>query len=198
MEKRIVAAFDFDGTITDKDTFTCFIRFSKGNFLFFCGFLLFSPLLAAYKLKLYPNWKIKQKVFAFFFKGMKIQAFNKLCEDFCKHTNIIRPKAKRALLNHIEHGDTLVIISASIKNWVLPFTKEFGVLSILCTELDVDKNDCLTGTFSTPNCYGKEKVNRLLTLFPQRDTYYLVAYGDSRGDKELLEFADETYFRKFE
>lgn len=40
------------------------------------------------------------------------------------------------------------------------------------------------------NCYGAEKVHRLLEIFPQRDSYTLVAYGNSDGDIPLLEFAD--------
>ena len=27
---------------------------------------------------------------------------------------------------------------------------------------------------------------------------YIIAYGDSRGDKELLEFANERYYKQFE
>ena len=50
----------------------------------------------------------------------------------------------------------------------------------------------LTGRFLTPNCYGQEKVRRILTLHPDRSAYHLTAYGDSRGDREMLAFADEA------
>ena len=65
-----IYAFDFDGTLTTKDTLIEFIRFSKGIVRLFLGFLLFSPLLILMKLHLYPNWKAKQRVFSWFFKGM--------------------------------------------------------------------------------------------------------------------------------
>lgn len=55
----------------------------------------------------------------------------------------------------------------------------------------------LTGRFATPNCYGKEKVNRLLALYPHREKYRLIAFGDSRGDKELLTAADESHYKPF-
>ena len=48
----------------------------------------------------------------------------------------------------------------------------------------------ITGRFKTPNCYGQQKVERLLELEPARDTYLLYAYGDSLGDRELLALAD--------
>jgi len=199
MDKRVIIAFDFDGTITTKDTLIAFIRFSKGKFNLFLGFLLYSPLLIAYKLKLYPNWKIKQKIFSYFFKGTNLLSFNKICEDFSKHSQgLIRPKATKVIRAYIEKNYELVIISASIENWVKPFARKLGISDIICTKPEIDSNNNLTGFFSTPNCYGIEKVNRLIENYPMIKDYYLIAYGDSEGDKELLDFADEKYYREFE
>ena len=55
----------------------------------------------------------------------------------------------------------------------------------------------LTGNFLTKNCNNAEKVNRILESFPNRKTYYLIAYGNSSGDQEMLNMADESYFRFF-
>ena len=79
---RKIYAFDFDGTLTTKDTLLEFIRFAKGSGQMFCGFLLFSPLLILMKLHLYPNWKAKQQLYSYFFKGMNIDDFNALCTHF--------------------------------------------------------------------------------------------------------------------
>ena len=62
---------------------------------------------------------------------------------------------------------------------------------------DTVKDGVLTGRFLTRNCYGEEKVNRLNALYPNRQDYHLIAFGDSRGDKELLAFADESHFKPF-
>ncbi len=67
-----VYAFDFDGTLTTKDTLLEFIRYAKGSSSFWLGFLFHIHLLILMKLGFYPNWKAKQKVFAHFFKGMTI------------------------------------------------------------------------------------------------------------------------------
>ena len=64
--KQIVA-FDFDGTLTTKDTLLEFIRYVCGDMAFTIGFLRYSPLLVLMKLGLYPNYKAKQKVFSYFF-----------------------------------------------------------------------------------------------------------------------------------
>jgi len=198
MEKKHIIAFDFDGTITTKDTLLEFIKFSKGKIHFIFGFLLFSPLLIAYKLKIYPNWKLKQQIFSFFFKGMSITVFNKFCEDFAKqHQHIIRPKAIDQINEYTKQHFDVIIISASIRNWVVPFAESMRINSIICTEAEVNESHILTGKFSTPNCYGKEKVNRLLENYPDRGSYYLIAFGDSTGDRELLDFADEKYYKAF-
>ena len=82
MKKKIVVAFDFDGTITNNDTFIDFIIYSKGIWSFCWGFFLYSPLLIAFKLGLYSNWKLKQKIFSYYFRGMSINYFDEICRSY--------------------------------------------------------------------------------------------------------------------
>jgi HAD superfamily hydrolase (TIGR01490 family) len=198
MEKRIIAAFDFDGTITTKDTLLEFIKFVKGNKAFYIGFLRFSPFIISYKLKLYPNWKAKQKIFNHFFGGMKYHDFRLEGERFSDRLDsMIRPKALEAINEHLKNKNTIYVISASITEWVSPFCKRIGITNTLGTEIEVDDQGFLTGKFLSSNCYGPEKVNRLLEKEPDRDSYTLYAYGDSKGDKNLIEFADKGWYNKF-
>jgi HAD superfamily hydrolase (TIGR01490 family) len=197
-QKPVIVAFDFDGTVTTKDTLLAFIRFVKGTPALLWGFALYAPLLLAYKLKLYPNWKVKQGLFSFYFKGMPLRDFDRFCVAFCQNfQHLIRPQAIEAIRKHIRNGNAIVIVSASIENWVQPFAKQLGIPSVLCTKLAIDASGRLTGRFSTANCYGAEKVRRILQLYPQRADYYLIAYGDSKGDKALLDFADEKFYKRF-
>lgn len=71
-----IHAFDFDGTLTNRDTLLEFIRFVRGDKAFFLCMLRYLPLLLLMKFGLYPNWKVKQKVFAHCFGGMKLDEFN--------------------------------------------------------------------------------------------------------------------------
>lgn len=191
--KQIVA-FDFDGTLTTKDTLIEFIRYACGTWAFLFGFLRYVHLLVLMKLGLYPNWKAKQKVFAYFFKGMKIEEFDRLCQHFAKdNQQLLRPKGIETIQKALDEGAEVLIVSASIDNWVQPFFPEVKVLG---TQVEV-KDGFLTGRFLTKNCYGQEKVNRILALYPNRSEYHLTAYGDSRGDKELLAFADESHYKPF-
>ena len=191
--KKIVA-FDFDGTLTKKDTLLVFIRYACGFWRFASGLLLHSPLLVLMKLGLYPNWKAKQKVFAYFFKGMTLEAFDELCQRFAKdHLYLLRLQGIEAINQALNEGAEVLIVSASIDNWVRPF---FKGIRILGTQIEVEEGR-LTGRFLTKNCYGQEKVNRILEIYPHREDYHLTVYGDSRGDRELMAFADEAHFKEF-
>ena len=196
--KKIYAC-DFDGTLTTKDTLIEFIRFTKGSRQMFLGFLLFSPILILMKTHLYPNEKAKQKIFSFFFKGIRIDDFNTLCTRFAQQNkHLLRPAGEEKVRKVIEEQNVIVlIISASIDNWVRPFFDGIDdKIKILGTQIEVKEN-YLTGRFTTKNCYGQEKVNRLLALYPHREAYDLIAFGDSKGDKELLDFADKGYYKPF-
>ena len=189
-----VYAFDFDGTLTTRDSLLAFIRYAKGTTAFCLGFLLHAPWLVLMLLGLYPNWKAKQRVFSYFFRGMPLEAFDALCQAFAKdNRHLLRPLALQTIEKVCSEEAEVVIVSASIDNWVQPF---FPDVKVIGTQVEVI-NGRLTGRFLTKNCYGQEKVNRLLVFLPDRHTYKLIAYGDSRGDQELLAFADEAHFKPF-
>ena len=91
---------------------------------------------------------------------------------------------------------------ASIDNWVSQFFAQSALphadqLQVVGTQIEVE-NDVITGRFLTPNCYGQEKVRRIEQELTQpRDSYYLVAYGDSKGDQQMLRYADEAHYKPF-
>lgn len=188
---RVVAVFDFDGTLTTKDTLLEFIKFACGKRNFYLGFLLYSPILILMKLHLYPNWKAKEKIFSYYFKGMSYLKFQNLGKSFAKVIDGIRRESViEKLKKHIAEGHDVYVISASIEEWVRPWCEQYKVKAIIGTKIEKD-NDVITGRFLSKNCYGQEKVNRLLAVEPARDEYYLYAYGDSQGDVEMLLYADK-------
>ena len=82
-----------------------------------------------------------------------------------------------------------------IYNWIKPFASDLGIRDILSTEIEVDGEGCLTGFFSNKNCYGQEKFVRLLEQIPDLENNYLIVYGDSKGDSQLLKYANESHYR---
>ena len=108
----------------------------------------------------------------------------------------MRPAGLKCVAQALEAGQRVLVVSASIENWVRAFFTPHPGLTILGTQVEV-AGGRLTGRFLTKNCYGQEKVRRVMQVLPQRDNYILVAYGDSRGDKELLDYADVRHYKPF-
>lgn len=198
MNKRTIALFDFDGTITRNDTFLLFIRHCKGNLRFLGGLIICAPVLIAWKCRMLSSDKAKQAVFSHFFRHTPVSLFKRWCDDFSKQIEKdVRPKAVEKIREYKAIRIPVIIVSASVENWILPWAKKNGIDQVVATGIETDENDLLTGRFSTPNCKGKEKVNRLQVLFPNRQDYCFIAHGDSPGDKELLAFSDESHYRAF-
>lgn len=191
-QQRLVAAFDFDGTLTTRDSLIAFIRFTHGRRRLFLGFLRYAPWLLMMKLGLYPNGKAKDKVFSYFYKGMTHRQFVKWGHDFADVAEaMLNRKMIMTLRQHQAKGHTVCVVTASVDEWVRPICERLGVNTVLATRIEVSPDGKLTGRFLTPNCYGTQKVVRLLDTFPHRKSYKLYAYGDSRGDYELLAIADK-------
>jgi HAD superfamily hydrolase (TIGR01490 family) len=188
---------DFDGTITKSDTLFQFIRFAVGNVKFVMGLLMVSPFLIGYKLKLIPNYRAKEKMLSWFFKGVKKETFSQVATEFSlNHMDaMVRPQAMERLKWHKERDDTVVVVSASIECWLRPWCEREGY-ALLGTQLAVE-GGVLTGRFLTKNCYGAEKVNRIHTAYDVNQFEYIYAYGDSQGDKEMLALADERVYKPF-
>lgn len=211
-QSRKVYAFDFDGTLTTRDTLIELIRYVHGTTGLWWGLLRYSPLLVLMKIGFYPNWKVKQKVFAYYFGGMSIEIFDELCHRFATdNAHLLREKGVQEIKKALNKGSQVLIVSASIDNWIRPFFENLSFLTvnsqlstlnshpsiiILGTKIEV-KDGRLTGRFLTKNCYGAEKVSRIREVLPERSEYELIAYGDSRGDKEMLAYANQGYYQPF-
>lgn len=195
-----IAVFDFDGTVTRKDTLIEFIRFAKSSMALYWGLLLHLPWLILMKLHLCDNGETKERVFSWFFKGMNLEQFNQLGLQFyeTQAEKLLHTDAVQAIKEYKQNGDIIVILSASIENWVQPFASALQAEGLLGTQVEVQKG-VLTGRFATKNCYGQEKVDRLKAWIASNveEQPYVIAYGDSRGDKELLEFANEKHYKSF-
>ena len=200
MNKKKLFCFDFDGTLTTSDTLLEFIKFAKGNGRFWMTFLMYSPLLVLMKLHLYPNWKAKEKIFSYLFAGMRIEKFDALCREFAEEKqHLLRPKGVQKVHEVLNADAQVFIVSASIDNWVRPFFHVRGLddILVLGTQIEVE-NGILTGRFKTKNCYGAEKVNRICQALPNDASLYEIeAFGDSRGDKEMLTFAQKGHYKPF-
>ena len=163
-------------------------------------------------LHLIDNNRCKEILLSHFFKGMPYERFKALGQQFADHFisptpssplggmkrgdfsfqfSIFNKEVLSTLRQHLADGHQVYIISASVEEWVRPIAQRLGVTNVLCTRLAVGADGRLTGKYDGNNCHGQEKVNRFLAVEPHRDEYYLYAYGDSSGDKQLFALADE-------
>ncbi|MBC8769834.1 haloacid dehalogenase-like hydrolase [Arenibacter sp. BSSL-BM3] len=198
LEKEIYL-FDFDGTITNKDSFIHFLTYSKSWFQLFSGFLYIFPFVILMKLNLYSNEKAKTKLFSFHFKGMDVFQFDRLCLDYSQ--NELPEIIRASFLDYLkevkkENKDlTIVVVSASFKSYLKHWTK-FMDFDLVCTELE-HKNHVLTGNFATKNCYGIEKVNRIREKYSLSEFNKISVFGDSEGDKEMLLLGNKRFYKYF-
>lgn len=201
--RRKIYCFDFDGTLTTSDTMLGLIKFAHGKGGLLRGLMANAIWLVLMKLHLYPNWRSKERVLTWFFGGMDVEDFEAVCADFAKHHyNLIRPMAIAELNGLMSNGDTVLVVTASAADWVHPMLEKVfpQVPVLLATRLEVAGGK-ITGRISGRNCHGQEKVERikeyLRTNGISRNDCYVYAYGDSNGDKEMMEYADESFYKPF-
>lgn len=190
-----IAFFDFDGTITRKDSMFQFIQFSKGSFLFIVGLIVLLPVLISYKIGIIPNWRAKEILFSFYFKGMSESKVLKLGLEFSKQILpfSIRPEAILEIEHHKNSGTKIVVVSASFSLWVKPWC-DANNFELIATEYDTN-GDKLTGKIKGKNCHASEKVRRINEKYNLHKFDKIYAYGDSKADLEMLNLADIKYLK---
>ncbi len=197
--KPVVAAFDFDGTLTRRDTLLPFLLHALGAPAVARHGLVLLPILAAYGLRLIRNGVAKQRVLVRCLSGMYADDLQRDAQRFAASVlpGLLRDEALQRLAWHRQQGHRCVVISASLELYVRPWALVSGFDDVIATRLETLSDGRVTGRLSGANCYGPEKLRRLETLLGPREGYTLYAYGDSRGDRELLSGSDYAFYRRF-
>ncbi|MCO5949274.1 HAD family hydrolase [Mucilaginibacter flavidus] len=192
-----IAFFDFDGTITTKDTLLEVIKHQKGKPSYYTGFLLNSPVLAGLKLKLISNQAAKECMLKYFFKGMDFKSFQQGCDSFIDDIlpAIIRPAAVDEIKKLKAEGFETVVVSASPENWIKKWADANG-LGLIATKLQT-KGNLLTGYIEGINNNGDEKAVRIKAKFDLSKYGEIYCYGDSSGDKAMLALGTKAFYKPF-
>lgn len=194
-ENKVIAFFDFDGTITNRDIFWDYLFFRLKNGLSPLKLLQSVPHFFLYLIKILNNEKAKQLIFSRLFKGESVAFFCSTVKKYLDKNLQFRLKkdAIERITWHKSNHHTVCIVSANFDLILNTVAKEMQV-DLLSTQVE-SKGDILTGYFKTPNCYGKEKVNRIRNKYPNLNSYkQIFAYGDSKGDIEMLDLASEKFY----
>ena len=192
-----IAFFDFDGTVTCRDTLFEIIKYQKGKRALYTGLIKLSPWLIAMKLHIISTDAAKEKVLTFFFKGTPIQDFQRKCDEFIatKLPRLIRSHALKEINKHKQSNTTVVIVSASADNWIAGWCRQ-NHIQCIATKLELADGK-VTGRIDGKNCNGIEKVNRIKAAFQLESYETILAYGDTKGDKPMLSLAAFAYYKPF-
>jgi HAD superfamily hydrolase (TIGR01490 family) len=198
-ERITIALFDFDHTITVKDTFIDFTVSAFGMRRVLLWMIFHLPSVAAAMSGLAGINNIKNAFFRHFFSGMTEASYHEMCLRYANECvpHCLNPVACARLEWHRKRGDMVIVISASLEGWIAPWAAASGVADVIATQPEI-VDGILTGKFATRNCNGKEKVRRFRERYPDREKYIIHAYGDSAGDREMLAYSDYAYYRRFE
>tara|TARA_B110000114_G_scaffold135282_1_gene142003 strand:- start:111 stop:707 length:597 start_codon:yes stop_codon:yes gene_type:complete len=196
IDKKSLALFDLDGTLTAGDSLFGFILYAFGLNRVVFGAVLLMPYLIAYRLKILDGDSAKEAVFKHFFANKRVSLFDSLAQDyFDNHLKMkLRKSGLQKLQWHINQGHDVVVVSASAF-WVYPVTKYLGV-ECICTLLE-ERSGIYTGFYQGKNCNRSEKVRRIKEIYDIDQYREVFAYGDSDGDTEMLSISSHRFYRPF-
>lgn len=192
-----LALFDFDGTISNRDSFLLYLQHAVGLPRFVAGSCSLLPRLILFFMKKYPNARLKQDFVSTFLGGWEIDEARNKARVFARDCipSILRPLACERLDWHSGEGDRIVIVSASL-GLVLEHWCDTRGYDLLATELEI-LDGRVSGRLAGENCRGVEKVTRIRAAYERGDYSEIWAYGDSKGDLPMLEMADRSFYKPF-
>lgn len=188
---RGVAAFDFDGTLSQRDTLAPYLRTVVGTAALTVAMVATAPKLARAVLDDARRDDAKASLLRRLLAGRDAAALrevgNRYADEIVERR--LRPDGLERLEWHREQGHDLVIVSASLTLYLDAVGARLGIDAVLASELEVAPNGLLSGELVGANVRRAEKVRRVETWLGERSVETW-AYGDSAGDRELLEWAD--------
>ena len=191
----VVAAFDFDGTITTRDTLLPFLIECFGLSVAPAALLSFLRSLKVTREKFRDRFK--RNILRILFEGKPVaEIYSKTEIHLERIQSWIRPGAIFQIQKHKASGHRLVLVSASLDIYLSHVARRLGFDDLLCTKMEVS-GQTFTGRLVGCNCRGPEKVRQLTELLGSFDNHRIIAYGDSAGDREMICAAHLSEYRPF-
>ncbi|WP_285162907.1 HAD-IB family hydrolase [Shewanella goraebulensis] len=188
-----IALFDFDGTITEIDTYTPFIYLSVPRWRIIVCYPFLLPFIILYKFKLIGASKIRTVITRLgFWNRQPDEVFAQGKEYALTLNSVMRAEAKKRLEWHKKQGDLIVIVSASLDAYLIPWCEQHGY-QLICANLEIQKGR-LTGRYLGGDCSAEVKAQRVEQKHSLNDFDKVYAYGDTEEDSQLIALADEAYF----
>ncbi len=193
---RRIAAFDFDGTLTTRDTLVPFLVRACGAAAVARAAARVAPVAVRSRLgqledAIHHRDATKVAMLRSLFRGRDATWLADQGTAFAATLpGRLRPVMEEQLAWHREQGHEPVIVSAGLHAYLDPFAAAHGFDHVIAVELEAGADGRLTGDLVGPNVRGPEKAVRLRAWLDGASPELLWAYGNSSGDRELLDMAD--------
>ncbi len=192
--KRNIAVFDFDGTITKRDTLAPFLLKFAGTARFLSSALRHAPGMVSAAIGVGDRDAAKEKYLISLIGG---RSESDLIDAGIEYAGLVLREERfnaaviERLAWHRAEGHEVVVISASLNVYIQSIAAALGATKAFGTEIEVEAG-LLTGRLQGGNVRAGNKVQRL-DEWLSGDSSEIWAYGDSSGDDELLERSDHPH-----
>lgn len=200
MTSSSIAIFDFDHTMTDRDSLLPFLFYVKGFWKTLYHLAALTPTFARFLVGNLSRQKTKEKILTRFIGGRLFTEVNALGQSYSDHQldSYLKPEALQRLAWHQSQGHRCLLVSASLEFYLKHWAKRHGFENVIASILELTPTGCVTGKLVGLNCWGPEKERRLVAYLGSTENVQLYVYGDSRGDQEILALADYPFYRTFQ
>lgn len=192
-----VAVFDFDHTLTRRDSLVPFLMSIHGPIKTYLKLFCLLPVFCSFALKKISRQKTKEKILSSFLKNIPFSIIQEKGNQFSQDglDLLLKPEAIERLRWHQQQNHYCILVTAALDTYTVPWGKRYGFNHVLASSMDITKG-FYSGHLRGLNCWGPEKKRRLLELLNGRKGE-LYVYGDSEGDRDLLEIANYPFYNKF-
>jgi HAD superfamily hydrolase (TIGR01490 family) len=190
-----LALFDFDGTITTRETMPDFIRQAVSPLRRVLGIPVFAPMLAGYKMGFVAGTTIRNAVTSFGFRGALASEVHAVGKRFAAEyiPHVLRPEIMQRIAWHQAQGDKVVLVSGGLDFYLAPWCRQHG-LELICSTLET-RGERLTGRYQGAQCVGEEKARRVRERYDLAAYGQCYAYGDTHEDEAMLALAQRRWFK---
>lgn len=190
-----LALFDFDGTITTRETMAAFMYAAVPARRQVWGRLLLAPCVAAYKLGALSGIAVRTAVVRVGFAGVPLDHVEAHGESFAASVlpGLLRPEVMARIRWHQGQDDTVAVVSGGLDVYLEPWCRAHG-LALVCSMLE-HRGGRLTGRYLGAQCVGEEKARRIRAFYELSRYEHIYAYGDTHEDLAMLDLAHHRFYR---